>query len=302
MLADIRAFFATRGVLEVQTPALSPAANPDPAIDSLRCDTHLPGSASPQRCYLHTSPEFAMKRLLAAGSGDIYQLCRVFRDGEAGRLHQPEFTLLEWYRLGFDSQRLMNEVAELVRSLLNQDLPEQRMSYREAFLQYLDIDPFTADDASLAALAVRQGVDISAPGMTRDDWLNLLMSHCIEPALPMHALVFIHGWPASQASLARLSADGEALRFELYLNGLELANGFEELTDATEQRRRFEWDNRQRRRQGKPLMPIDEAFLSALAAGLPDCAGVALGIDRLMMIAAGRNHIHEVQVFPLNGG
>ncbi len=296
MLADIRAFFAERNLLEVQTPALSSAGNPDPSIDSLACELHLPGSATGRRYYLHTSPEFAMKRLLAAGSGDIYQLCRVFRDGEAGRLHSPEFTMLEWYRVGFGIDRLIEEVAELIRRLLDRDLPSLRLGYREAFERALALDPFRAETRQLAEAAAARGL---APDgeLHRDAWLNLLMSQCVEPTLPEKTLVFIDAWPASQASLARLGPDGSAQRFELYLDGIELANGFEELTDAAEQRRRFEADNRQRAARGQPQMPLDQAFLTALEAGMPDCAGVAMGIDRLLMLACRAERIGEVMAF-----
>ncbi len=299
MLADIRAFFAARNVLEVQTPVLSARGNPDAAIDSLHCEARVPGIAAEARYYLHTSPEFAMKRLLAAGSGDIYQICPVFRDGEAGRFHNPEFTLLEWYRLGFDYQRLMDEVAVLLRRLLGVGLPERRLVYRDAFLEYLDVDSAKLDVAALRRLAADRGLDVGGLELDRDGWLNLLMSHCIEPRFPRETLVFVHDWPASQASLARLSADGSAERFELYLNGIELANGFSELRDADEQRRRFEQDNRRRRASGRPAIPLDEAFLAALEAGLPECAGVAIGVDRLLMLATRGEDIREVLSFPI---
>lgn len=299
MLADIRAFFAARHVLEVQTPVLSTRGNPDAAIDSLHCEVRVPGVAAEARYYLHTSPEFAMKRLLAAGSGDIYQICPVFRDGEAGRYHNPEFTLLEWYRLGFDYQRLMDEVAALLRRLLGAQLPERRLAYRDAFLEYLGVDPARLDVAALRRLASDRGLDVSGLELDRDAWLNLLMSHCIEPGFPRETLVFVHDWPASQASLARLSADGSAERFELYLNGVELANGFSELRDVDEQRRRFEQDNQRRRASGQPVIPLDEAFLAALEAGLPECAGVAVGVDRLLMLATHGEHLHDVLSFPI---
>ncbi len=302
LLRQIRAFFEARAVLEVETPALSRAATPDPHIESFVTRDALSGAPR----YLHTSPEFPMKRLLAAGSGAIYQLGKVFRQGEAGRRHNPEFTLLEWYRPGFDHRRLMQEVEELLRSLLEPYLPlgpGVYLSYRQAFLEHVGIDPLTAGAAELAARAAALGIDVA--GLARDDpdpWRDLLLTQVVEPALPRDCPVFLYDYPASQAALARVrpGKEGEppvAERFELYLNGLELANGFHELADAAEQRRRFEQDNAARQRAGLPVVPLDEAFLAALEAGLPDCAGVALGVDRLVMLAAGLSDIREVLAF-----
>jgi lysyl-tRNA synthetase class 2 len=247
-----------------------------------------------------------MKRLLAAGSGAIYQLGKVFRQGEAGRRHNPEFTLLEWYRPGFDHRRLMQEVEELLRTVLDEYLPlgpGVSLGYRQAFLDYAGIDPLTASATDLAARAAALGIEVS--GLALDDpdpWRDLLLTQVVEPALPRDRPVFLYDYPASQAALARIrpGAEGEppvAERFELYLNGLELANGFHELADAAEQRRRFEEDNAARQRAGLPVMPLDEALLAALEAGLPDCAGVALGVDRLVMLAAGISDIREVLAF-----
>lgn len=246
-----------------------------------------------------------MKRLLAAGSGCIYQIARVFRDGEAGRRHNPEFTLLEWYRVGFDHHRLMDEVTELVTALLAGRLPlaqPERLSYRELFQRHLDLNPHRASVAELAARAETQGVSIP-PGMPTDrtdPWLDLLLTHYIEPRLGAGRLTFVYDYPASQAALARLGPGDPPVgeRFELYVNGVELANGFHELGNAAEQRRRFEAENATRRGLGWPLMPVDENLLAALAAGLPDCAGVALGFDRLVMLAAGKTTLAEVLAFP----
>ena len=305
MLARIRTFFAARGVLEVETPALSVAAIGDPHLASFVTVYSGPGPRHGRTLYLHTSPEFPMKRLLAAGSGCIYQIARVFRDGEAGRLHNPEFTLLEWYRIGFDHHRLMDEVAELATELLGGRVPlaePERLSYRAAFQSYLGLDPHRAIVAELAVCAERFGVSIP-PGMPTDEtdpWLDLLLTHCIEPRLGAGRLTFLHDYPASQAALARLQPGDPPVgeRFELYLDGIELANGFHELGDAGEQRRRFEAENAARRVQGLPEMPLDEHLLAALAAGLPDCAGVALGFDRLAMLAAGKQSLAEVLTFP----
>jgi elongation factor P--(R)-beta-lysine ligase len=306
LLQRIRAFFAARGVLEVETPALSAAAVTQPHLASFATPYSGPGPCHGQTLYLHTSPEFPMKRLLAAGSGCIYQMARVFRDGEAGRRHNPEFTLLEWYRVGFDADRLMDEVTELVTALLAGRLTleePERLSYRAIFQRYLALDPHRATVAELAAGAARHGMPIP-PGMPADEidpWLDLLLTHWIEPRLGQRRLTFIHDYPASQAALARLRPGDPPVgeRFELYLNGLELANGFHELGDADEQRRRFEAENAARRARGLPVMPLDESLLDALAAGLPDCAGVALGFDRLVMLAAGKDAIQEVMAFPL---
>lgn len=307
LLARIRAFFAARGVLEVETPALSAAALTDPHLTSFATVYSGPGPRYGRTLFLHTSPEFPMKRLLAAGSGCIYQIARVFRDGEAGRLHNPEFTLLEWYRDGFDYHRLMDEVAELATELLTGRVPlaePERLSYRAAFQRYLGLDPHRATVAELAAGAERFEVSIP-PGMPADEtdpWLDLLLTHRIEPRLGVGRLTFLYDYPASQAALARLRPGDPPVgeRFELYLNGIELANGFHELGDAGEQRRRFGAENAARRVLGLPEMPVDEHLLAALAADLPDCAGVALGFDRLAMLAAGKKSLAEVLAFPFD--
>ena len=305
LLARARTFFAARGVLEVETPMLSAAAVTEPNLASFNTVYAGPGPRYGQTLYLHTSPEFPMKRLLAAGSGCIYQIARVFRDGEAGRRHNPEFTLLEWYRVGFDHHRLMDEVAELVTELLAGRLAlaePERLSYHDLFQRYLNLDPHRAGVAELAARAEARGVPIP-PGMpagATDPWLDLLLTHCIEPHLGPGRLAFVYDYPASQAALARLRPGEPPVgeRFELYVGGVELANGFHELGDAGEQRRRFDAENAARRVLGLPVMPVDENLLAALDAGLPDCAGVALGFDRLVMLAAGKASLAEVLAFP----
>lgn len=305
LLAEIRAFFAAREVLEVETPVLSAAAVTDPNLISFATVCSEPGSGR-RSLYLQTSPEFAMKRLLAAGSGCIYQIARVFRDGEAGRRHNPEFVLLEWYRVGFDHHRLMTEVAALVSALLGLPPGEsERLSYAALFRRHLDLDPHRAPVAALAACAQAQGL-AAPPGMPADDpdpWLDLLLSHCIQPHLGHGRPTFVYDYPASQAALARLRREGDyevGERFELYLNGVELANGFHELADAAEQRRRFAAENRLRARRGLPPMPVDEYLLAALDSGLPPCAGVALGFDRLVMLAAGADLLGEAMAFPID--
>jgi lysyl-tRNA synthetase class 2 len=307
LLARVRTFFAARGVLEVETPILSTAAITEPNLASFRTVYAGPGSRHGRTLYLHTSPEFPMKRLLAAGSGCIYQIARVFRDGEAGRRHNPEFTLLEWYRVAINHHGLMDEVAELVTELLAGRVllaEPERLSYSELFQRQVDVDPHQASVAELGACAERLRVPIP-PGMPADDpdpWLDLLLTHCLEPRLGRGRLSFVYDYPASQAALARLRPGAPAVgeRFELYLNGVELANGFHELGDAGEQRRRFEAENATRRALGLPVAPVDENLLAALDAGLPDCAGVALGFDRLVMLAAGKTSIQEVIAFPVD--
>jgi lysyl-tRNA synthetase class 2 len=301
LLAAAREFFRARGVLEVETPLLAPATVTDVHLASLSARI----AGRPQPYYLQTSPEYAMKRLLAAGSGDIYQLGKAFRDGEAGPRHNPEFTLLEWYRLGFDHVRLMDEVEALLGALLGAHLtrPAERLTYRESFGRVLGLDPLAAPEAELRELArARLGADDQALGAGRDDVLDLLMGALVGPALGRDRITFVHDYPAAQAALARL-LPGEprcAARFEAYVGGLELCNGFHELGDAGEQRRRFEADLAARAARGLPAVAIDERLLAALAAGLPDVAGVAVGFDRVVMLAAGLTDIREVISFAVD--
>lgn len=307
MLESVRAFFSARGVLEVETPVLSAAATPDPALESFATNYTGPGAPRGRTLYLHTSPEFPMKRLLAAGSGSIYQICRVFRNGESGRQHNPEFTMIEWYRVDFDHHALMDEVAALVGETLAGQLtlgPPEKLTYQEAFERVLDINPHTATAAELARAAVRHDIDAPTMRAGHDEhavWRDLLLSHLIEPRLGHGQLTFLHDFPASQASLARILPGQPPLaaRFELYLNGVELANGFHELADAAEQRTRFERQLHARDILEAPRVPLDERLLAGLGAGLPDCAGVALGFDRLVMLAAHAPAIDAVMAFPL---
>jgi lysyl-tRNA synthetase class 2 len=295
LLAKIRSFFATRNTLEVETPLLCSSGITDPSIEPLSVAA---GESLSAPRYLQTSPEYAMKRLLAAGSGPIFQLSRAFRDGEAGPRHNPEFSLLEWYRPGFDHHQLMAEVAELM-SLCLGELPLRCFSYRALFLHYLKIDPFTASVAELAELARRE-IELGFSSDERDLWLDLLMSHLIEPRLVYSGLCFVYDYPASQASLARIVSSGDVevgQRFELYVNGMELANGYCELTDPVEQRARFVADNQRRREAGQPERPLDEMLLAALEHGMPACSGVALGVDRLLMLVTGASDIREVLAF-----
>lgn len=298
MLEKIRAFMSGRGVLEVETPVLAHAAVPDPHIRSLSTNLRTPGSAASEELFLQSSPEYAMKRLLASGSGPIYQITRVFRDGEAGRLHNPEFTMLEWYRPGFNHLQLMDEVDQLLQVL--QFDPSRRRDYAGLFLEKTGIDPHRCDSGELAAFARASGLESETHD--RSVLLDYIFSHHITTSLGMDRPVFIHDYPACQAALARLSDTRlqVAERFELFINGMEVANGFHELCDAAEQRTRFEQDNVRRRDMGLPVCKPDEYLLAALAAGLPECAGVAVGIDRLLMALYGRNTIRETLAFPLD--
>ena len=303
MLAALRGYFARVGVLEVETPIASRCAGSDPALDSLATRWHGPGYPAGLPLWLQTSPEFPMKRLLAAGVGPIYQICKVFRDGERGRLHHPEFSLLEWYRPGWGYRRLMDEVADLVRLVLARpELPVERVTYRDLFRDRLGVDPWAAGPLDLRGHALARSIaGAESLDLDRDGWLDLLLTHCLQHHLGIGGLTFLCDYPPSQAALARLR-DGEvqvAERFELYFNGVELANGFQELTDAAAQRARFLADLEARRRQGQDTPPIDEALLAALAAGMPDAAGVALGLDRLLMAVLDARHIDEVLAFPV---
>jgi len=304
-LARVRDYFAQRRVMEVDTPVVVNAAVTDVHIHS--AEVRFPDAAGTY--FLHTSPEFAMKRLLAAGSGDIYQICHVARGLERGRQHNAEFTLIEWYRVGFTLEQLMDEVEALVREILGpvaEGFRSLRVTYRDAFVQELGIDPFAATRKELQAAARELGFQPSGDAtvlseIERDELLELLMGVRIGPRLGRDALTFVHRYPASQAALARLDPEDSrcALRFELYCQGIELANGFQELASSREQRARFEQDRAERSRRQLPVSPLDERLIAALEAGLPECAGVALGFDRVLMLATGATHIDDVMAFPI---
>lgn len=293
-LGQIRSFFQERSVLEVETPVLSYASVPDPHIESMQ--TRVNGQSQ----YLQTSPELYMKRLLAAGSGPIYQIARVFRNGEAGYLHNPEFTLVEWYRPGFDQYELMREVGDLFHRLMGSDPNNsfKQVGYQNLFLEYAGIDPLVTDWAVFRLRCEKN--HWSCPVMETDGWeaaMDWLLSIVIQPA--MRGPIFVIDYPASQASLARLDPDNPAVarRFELFVDGIEMANGFEELTDADEQRQRFELENEIRKQKGLQPVPLDMLFLEALESGLPETAGVALGLDRLLMRKTGNNTVGDVMSF-----
>lgn len=284
LLARVRSWFAERGVLEVETASLSAAATPDPAIASFGAHGRTFSG------YLHTSPEFMMKRLIADGAGDIYQLSRVYRDGELGRWHEPEFVLLEWYRVGCDEHALMDDVEDLLQALLGPArlrAPALRVEYDAAFAAALGLTSHATSGALADSLRTR---NIDVPRATaHDGLLDLALSTVVSATFPQDSLTFVHDYPASQAALACINSGAHptAARFEVFLGSLELGNGFRELTDAAEQRARFEAENAARRRDGLPPVPLDESFLAALDRGLPACAGVALGFDRVVALAAG---------------
>ncbi len=293
LLQNLRDFFHQRQVLEVDVPSLARAAVTDPYIDSIATQV------CEQTLYLQTSPEFFMKRLLAAGSGDIYSLAKAFRNGEAGRKHNPEFTMLEWYRVGWDEHQLMDEVTELLRSCLDISSVE-KLSYRQLFLRHLNIDPHKADARTLQKIAREHG-QFDWQDDDRDLWLDILMTHAIEPNMG-EGLILVYDFPQTQAALARREVDeqGEliARRFEAYIGGVELANGYWELCDFEEQIQRFADDLQKRETQGLAQYPSDQHLVQALKQGMPECAGVALGVDRLLMISTGIDDIRQLLAFP----
>jgi lysyl-tRNA synthetase class 2 len=300
LYATLRLFFAERNVLEVETPVLSRAGNTDPNIASFSLEFSGRTDGAPRTRWLRTSPEYPLKRLLAEGLGDCYELGRVFRDGEAGGRHNPEFTMLEWYRVGRDHHWLARETVEVVRAalaLVNREVYVVDLSYRDLFRTRLQLAPFEASDEELRnALG---DVVIDPEGLTRDDWLDLVITHRLQPAFDAGTVHIVHDYPASQCALARIRP-GEppvAERFEVFLGLLELANGYHELRDAHEQRARFERDRAVRTARGHAAPPVDETLLAALERGLPDCAGVALGVDRLIMAMVGTQRIGDVLAY-----
>jgi lysyl-tRNA synthetase class 2 len=305
LLAQIRAFFADKNVLEVETPLLCHAIGTDPQLDFFTTHYHL--LPKQQALYLQTSPEFAMKRLLAAGSGSIYQICKAFRNGESGRYHNPEFTMLEWYRVGFGLHELMAEVIELIEVLFQgyKTLQTtQTISYAKVFKQMTGLDAlhFCYQDYCTYALEndLPEAVDLCAHKHAL--WLDVIFSHKVQPLLGVNALCLVYGYPACQSSLARLNADNPLItdRVELFIDGIELGNGFYELTDAIEQNQRFSDELSIRQRNNLPVSGKDTRLLAALDAGLPACSGIAIGVDRLLMLLYGNNHIDQVLAFPIS--
>ncbi|WP_102794422.1 elongation factor P--(R)-beta-lysine ligase [Bowmanella denitrificans] len=295
----VRSFFARRGVWEVETPCLSSATVTDEHLQGFSTEFVGPGAAQGRTLYLQTSPEYAMKRLLAAGSGAIFQICKAYRNEESGRWHNPEFTMLEWYRPGFDHFDLMQELDELVQLICSTE-PAERISYQQVFMQHVKLDPLSCSLAELKQAAAQLGHgELAAAETDRDVLLQLLFCDAVEPQIGQQRPCFVYDFPASQAALAKLNPDDPraAQRFELYFRNLELANGFHELDDAGEQKARFEQDNLKRRSQGKQEKPIDPMLLQALEAGIPACAGVAVGLDRLFMLALAQSSISDVLSF-----
>ncbi len=294
MLSRVRDFFSERKVLEVDTPMLAHAAPIDTHIEVMSIEFQ-----SGEKGYLHTSPEYAMKRLLAEGSGDIYQLSHVFRAEEAGRLHNPEFTMIEWYRIGVPFQFLIDETLELIQLFLG-DIPVHIHTYGEAFKKFVGLDYRTAPTSELKALAENLQLPLTsdADSWDKDTFLHFLMAFLIEPQLS--DLHIIRDFPSTQAALAQICKSGDEMvaeRFEIYFNGIELANGFHELTDPVEQRHRFVQANTERQKLGKEILPIDEHFLAALEQGLPDSCGVAVGFDRLLMLQLKKESLKQILPF-----
>ncbi len=292
LYAKIRCFFAECDVLEVETPLLCQHTVTDPHIESFSVPIN-----SHKNYFLQTSPEYAMKRLLAAGSGAIYQITKSFRIGESGSQHNPEFTMLEWYRPGFNHHDLMNELDALLQFTINSK-PAEKISYRDLFLTYLNIDPLTASVEKLKTIITEHKINIDTTDFDYDTALQVLLSHLIEPSMGIEKPLFLYDFPPSQAALSKIRNNEVAERFELYINGSEIANGFHELTDADEQQKRFEKNQVARKANKQSIPEIDHFFIDALKSGMPDCAGVAVGIDRLLMQYAKTNNIHDVIAFP----
>ncbi|MCM2132100.1 EF-P lysine aminoacylase EpmA [Larsenimonas rhizosphaerae] len=297
-LATIRCFFAERDVLEVETPVLGQGGSTDPYLASLSLEASTPEGR--RQLWLQTSPEGHMKRLLAAGSGPIFQLARVFRDGETGRRHNIEFTMLEWYRPGMRFDALIDETCALISRVLGKPLAVTRLRYREVFKAHVGLDPLTAS-LDVLRLRTEEAAGVAAHDWSRDVCLDLLMSYQVEPALGRGCLSVVQDFPASQAALARCHRDDDgeevASRFEVYHEGMELANGYDELTDAVQQRQRFDADAEARREAGLPRVAPDERLLLALQAGLPPSCGVAMGVDRLVMLAEQADTLSEIMAF-----
>lgn len=303
LLHAIRQFFYAENVLEVETPILCHAIGTDPHLDFFATSL-LPGKQ--QALYLQTSPEFAMKRLLAAQTGSIYQITKAFRNGESGRLHNPEFSMLEWYRVGYDLAQLMDDVELLLGQLLPADRfadPAERISYQQVFQQYTGLDALQFDRDAYRHSAERQGF-AEAIYICADDhptWLDFLFSHCVQQHLGKIGVCMVYDYPACLPSLARINADNPltVARVELFINGIELANGYHELSDAKQQECRFDQEIALREKNAAVVVSKDQRFLAALQSGLPDCSGIAIGIDRLLMIISQKNHIDEVLAFPI---
>lgn len=299
MLRRAQHFFDARNIMLVDTPALGTAAVSEPNIESISA---IVDSGNRRHFFLHTSPEFPMKRLLAAGFPDIAQICKVFRDGESGRRHQPEFTMAEWYRRDFDLRAMMTDTEQFLLELMPEASTEapRRLSYRDCFLTHTGLDPLVASTDELKQSEWADDTLRRALGDDRNAWLDLLMVSAVTPNFDPECLTTIHHFPASQAALAQLdpAQQDSAERFETYLGDLELANGYVELTDAAELEARFAHDQSARDRRGQTIRPLDTQFIAAMQAGLPACAGVAVGLDRVLMLIMREADIKSVQHFP----
>jgi lysyl-tRNA synthetase class 2 len=305
LLAKIRAFFLEKAVLEVETPLLSQSIGTDPQLAFFATEYHLPPQQ--HRLFLQTSPEFAMKRLLSSGCGSVYQICKAFRNGESGRFHNPEFTLLEWYRVGFTLPQLMDEIAELILSLFAEQealLGVQRYSYQAIFQHYTGLNAleFCYDDYCTYALTNQLPEAVLLCEHDHTLWLDFLFSHQVQPYLGDNALCMIYGYPARLSSLARINIDDSRItdRVELFINGIELGNGFYELTDAVEQNQRFDDEIASRQQKNLPDVVKDERLIAALKMGLPECSGVAIGLDRLLMLLSKTTSVDEVLSFSIH--
>lgn len=303
ILQKIRVFFAERNILEVETPLLCQAAGTDPNLEFF--STQYRSGSQSQTYYLQTSPEFCMKRLLAAGSGSIYQISKAFRNGESGRYHNPEFSLLEWYRLDFNLQQLMDEVAQLLKYLLvSLKLKVERISYNEVFSRYTELDPLDFSVQAYIECARNNNLDDAEVICAENHsmWLDFLFSFLIQPQLGKQSICMVFDYPACQSSLARVKIDDQRLveRVEVFVNGVELGNGYYELTDPVEQQQRFDFEREQRKHKGLYVPNDDKRFLSAIKSGLPDCSGMAIGLDRLIMLATNSDAIEQVIAFPVS--
>ena len=310
VLSAIRTFFEQRSVLEVETPLLCHATGTDPQLDFFSSNYHcVPNNKGikNKEMFLQTSPEFAMKRLLAAGSGSIFQICKAFRNGESGRLHNPEFSILEWYRLGFNLDQLMAEVAELLVQLMKNHCHIEsvhKVSYSELFEQVTGLNPLVFCQKSYARYASENAIGDAVSICENDHamWLDFMFSFKVQPVLANHQIAMVYGYPAIQSSLARINQDNPLIadRFEVFINGVEIGNGFFELSDAKEQERRFDQEISSRCTKGLPAVEKDKRFLEALQFGLPDCSGIALGLDRLLMMIANVETLNDVIAFPFD--
>jgi lysyl-tRNA synthetase class 2 len=305
LLADIRQFFSSRTVLEVETPVLSHSSGTDPQLDFFTTDYCSPPLE--EALFLQTSPEFAMKRLVAAGSGSIYQIAKAFRNGESGRFHNPEFTLLEWYRVGFSLTQLMDEIAELLAVLFNDHgalSPAQRFSYQDIFQRYTGLNPLEFSYKSCCDYAQNNHAPeaMEICGYDHSLWLDFIFTHYVQPYLGESAVCMVYGYPACQSSLARINERNSQVsdRVEVFINGIELGNGYYELTDAKEQGRRFDSEQAIRQQRNRPVAVKDKHLIGALEVGLPECSGMAIGLDRLLMLLSNSSTINDVLNFPIS--